>query len=74
MRQVLCTNPDCPNPVTRTNSRFTPGDCPHCKEGKKAINIKGTSDLALELPDTNYVDMRGRSTIPRRIRPKSKFP
>lgn len=80
MRQTFCSNPNCDR-STRTNDKFIPGKCPHCGKGEKLINIKGSGELHMVKPEGDFVDAKGHSTIPRRIRPvkadgspKSKFP
>lgn len=67
MRKIFCDNCD---RVIRSKERFRAGFC-EC-QGRLVIHIKGSSELKTRLPDGNYVDMKGHSTLPRRLRPIKK--
>ena len=71
MNKIYCTNPKCGS-ITRTKEAFTPGRCPICRKGDKAIHIKGSRELITEKKESSFVGVNGHSTIPRRIRPTLK--
>jgi len=71
MNKIYCTNPQCQT-VTRSKESFTPGRCPVCRKGDKAIHIKGSSTLITKRTESSFIAMNGHSTIPRRYRPTKK--
>ena len=71
MNKIYCTNPQC-GAVTRSKEEFIPGTYPVCNNGKKAVHIKGSSNLITKRLESNFVGSNGHSTIPRYFRPTKK--